>query len=301
MANRILSTTALTLLLAGCAVDNPGTEPPDDTPDAPEMADLELSFQGLEVLSEGFVYEGWILVDGSPLTAGRFTVDDADSSHVFELDAADLDAATAYILTIEPEPDADPAPSVVHILAGDLSDGSADLDTAHPAALGTDFADAAGSYILETPTSSAVADDYDQGIWWLEMTMDGPAPVLDLPELPEGWTYEGWVVVNGEPISTGTFDFGDEADADGAGPTSGPDGAPPFPGQDFVQPSVVLTGGMAVISVEPVPDTSPAPFAIKPLVDMEIEDAPGHALQDMGNNAASAPLGMASIHPMTAM
>ncbi len=226
MANRILTASALTLLLAGCTVDTPGTEPPDDTPDAPETADLELSFQGLEVLSDGFVYEGWILVDGAPVTAGRFTVDAADSSHTVALDHADLHAATAYILTIEPEPDADPAPSAVHILAGDLVDGSADLDTAHPAALGTDFMDAAGSYILETP-SSPDADDYDQGIWWVEIGANGPMPTLDLPELPTGWTYEGWVVVDGEPISTGTFDFGDAPDSDGAGASAGPDGTPP--------------------------------------------------------------------------
>ncbi len=75
----------------------------------------------------------------------------------------------------------------------------------------------------------------------------------------------------------------------------------PLPGQDFIDPARVLTGGLAVISVEPVPDTSPAPFAIKPLVDMDIEDLSGHALQAMGNNAASAPIGMATVAPMTAM
>jgi hypothetical protein len=301
MANRILTTTALTLLLAGCTTGTEGNGDPDTTPDAPETADLELTFSGLDLLAEGYVYEGWIMVDGAPVTAGRFSVDEADSSHVFELDAADLESATAYILTIEPEPDADPAPSAVHILAGDLVDGVADLDTAHPAAIGTDFMDAAGSYILETPSSAGVADDYDQGIWWIELGANGPMPILELPELPAGWTYEGWVVVDGEPISTGTFNYGDEADSDGAGATAGPDGTPPFPGQDFVDPALVLTGGLAVISVEPVPDTSAAPFAIKPLVDMEIEDLVDHELQAMDNNAASAPIGMASVHSMSNM
>lgn len=297
---RTLTLSALALLIAGCAVEAPEGTTPDETPDAPSLTDLEVSFQGLEVLAQGFVYEGWIIVDGSPVTAGRFTVDEADSSHVFELDADDVANAGAYVLTIEPEPDADPGPSAVHILAGDLVDGAAMLDTAHPAAIGTDFADAAGAYILETP-SSAEMDDYDQGIWWLEIGANGPEAILELPELAEGWTYEGWVVVDGEPISTGTFLYGDEVDSDGAGPDAGPDGTPPFPGQDFVNPALDLVGGLAVISVEPIPDTSPAPFAIKPLVDMEIEDAPGHLLQDMANNAASAPTGMVEVVTMGAM
>lgn len=37
--------------------------------------------------------------------------------------------------------------------------GDASLAVEHPAALGADFADATGEYILETATSGAVADD----------------------------------------------------------------------------------------------------------------------------------------------
>ena len=43
-------------------------------------------------------------VDGEPVSAGRFTVD-SDSIPTpasFELDAADVEAASAYVLTIEP-------------------------------------------------------------------------------------------------------------------------------------------------------------------------------------------------------
>ncbi len=296
MATRTTITTVLSLLLAGCVVDGTGEgNDPDTPPGDSDVAHLQLAFEGLDVLSDDFVYEGWIMVDGAPVTAGRFSVDEPAAELSFELDAADLDVATAYILTIEPAENDDLAPSAVHIVAGDIVDGMADLDTAHPAAIGTDFADAAGTYILETPTS-ADPDDYDQGIWWL--TMPGPVATLDLPELPEGWTYEGWVVVDGMPISTGTFDYADEADSDGAGPDAGPDGAPPFPGQDFIDPALPLLGGLAVISVEPVPDTSAAPFAIKPLVDMEIEDAMS---QGMDLNQASLPTGTASVHSMANM
>jgi hypothetical protein len=85
------------------------------------------------------------------------------------------------------------------------------------------------------------------------------------------------------------------ADSDGAGATSGPDDAPPFPGQDFIDPPVSLLGFAAVISVEPEPDDSPAPFVLKPLVDMDIKDVAPGVLQMMENNAASAPTGTVTI------
>ncbi len=268
---------ALALITSACS-DETGT------------TTMSLGFSGLPQLGEGYEYESWLIVDGAPVSAGRFTVD-ADANPIpaaFEIDAMVADTAAAYVLTIEPIEGDDPAPSAVHILAGDLADGVASLSTAHAAAIGTDFADATGVYILETPTSGDVADDYAQGIWWLVPGADGMAPGLSLPTLPEGWVYEGWVAGADGPVSTGTFSAADAADADGAGETAGPDGSPPFPGQDFIDPAIVLTGGYAaVISVEPVPDDSPMPFVIKPLVDMTIEDVMAPDTQEMANAAAS--------------
>ena len=47
----------------------------DNGPAEPEFATLELSFNGLEPLESGFHYEGWAIIDGSPLTTGKFNVD----------------------------------------------------------------------------------------------------------------------------------------------------------------------------------------------------------------------------------
>ena len=89
------------------------------------------------------------------------------------------------------------------------------------------------------------------------------------------------------PISTGTFRTADGADSDMAGAYAGPDDSPPFPGQDFIEPAMDLSSGFAaVISVEPVPDNSPAPFAIKPLMDMSIEDVMAPTTQSMANIAS---------------
>jgi len=261
---------ALGLTLGACSDDDGGTET------------VDVSFSGLPQLGVGYVYEGWLITADGPVSAGRFS-DPSGLNMMFA--TADLDATSAYVLTIEPAEGDDPAPSDTHVLAGDLTDGSATLTLDHAAALGTDFTAAAGTFILETPTSAAT-DDYDQGIWFLEMGGSGPMASLTLPVLPDGWAYEGWVVVDGQPVSTGRFTDAGAADSDGAGPEAGTEMSPPFPGQDFITPPTMLAGTTAVISVEPDPDDSPMPFALKPLVG-DVTDAGAGTSQTLDNNAAA--------------
>ena len=146
-----------------------------------------------------------------------------------------------------------------------------------------DFTAATGSYILAAPTG-ADGTPYNYGIWFLDPS--GPSASLDLPVLPEGWAYEGWVVGEDGPVSTGIFTNTAAADSDAGGPAAGPNPAPPFPGQDFITPPANLVGQTTVISVEPSPDNSPAPFTLKPLVDEINDTGEGGILQDLTNNAA---------------
>jgi hypothetical protein len=246
------------------------------------------TFDLLPELGPDYVYEGWLMVDGQPLSAGRF---DAADEVVLDFDT-DFSQATAYILTIEPRDGDDPAPSSTHIVAGDIANGQATLTIDHGAALGTDFSTAAGTFILAAPSAGDMAGDFSTaGIWFLDPA--GPSASLELPELPEGWAYEGWVATAEGPISTGTFRSVSEADSDGAGPDAGPADTPPFPGQDFVDPQMSLLGHMAVISVEPQPDDSPAPFVLKPLVG-EITDA-GMGTPQMLLNGEAKPMGTVTI------
>ncbi len=273
----------------------------EDDDDAPAFGNLVLNISGLEDLGSGYQYEGWIMVNGAPLSAGIFSVNSSGNltKSTFMLDADDLANATAYILTIEPSPDPNPAPSDVHILAGDFSGSSASLTVGHGAALGNDFTSSTGGYILATPTDGGSDTDENSGVWWLDPSA-GPGAGLDLPTLPAGWAYEGWAVVDGTPISTGTFTAIDMADD--AAPFSGSSAGPPFPGEDLLMnaPSGVtfptdLAGKMVVISVEPVPDNSPAPFVLKPLVGPVPADATDHTFYMMNINAAATnPTGTAS-------
>ena len=258
-------------------------------------AELTLSFTGLEDLGPNWAYEGWLIVDGAPVSTGIFAVDSSGkpSGTRFTVDVSDLSKVSAFVLTIEPAPDSDPGPSAVHVLGGDFVNGAARLSAGHVAALGDAFTGAASQYILAAPSGGA-SGSYQTGIWWLDPAA-GPGPTLDLPALPAGWVYEGWVVGPDGPISTGRFTSASGADSDGAGPTGGPKATPPFPGQDFVNPALDLTSGYAaVISIEPEPDNSTAPFAFKPLVDSVIDDVGEGVLQAMANNAGAFPTGSAT-------
>ncbi len=285
--NRTIPILLLAVLAAGCDSDNP-TAP--DTEGA-----LTLNLNGVEALGQGFTYEGWILVNGAPISTGTFDVDGSGTASQtgFDVDVAALASATKFILTIEPSPDPDPAPSATHYLAGDFDGPVAPLSVADGAALGASFAGADGRFILETPSSASDPADYASGIWWLDPA-GGPAPGLTLPTLPAGWVYEGWVVGPNGPTTTGRFTDVMAGDSDGAGPAAGPDGFPPFPGQDFVNPRSILTGYAAVISIEPDPDDSPSPFTLKPLIDENIEDVGAGTVQSMANAAGNFPSGTAS-------
>ena len=56
-----------------------------------------------------------------------------------------------------------------------------------------------------------------------------PAAGLELPDLPDGWVYEGWVVADEGPITTGTFTALDAVDS--GNPFSGAEAnaGPPIP------------------------------------------------------------------------
>jgi len=258
--------------LIGCSSDDDGG---DDQVTA-DGATLNLQFTALDALGDDFVYEGWVLVNGAAVSTGRFT---SNTSDVQTISVEDAEAATKYILTIEPAVGDDPAPAATHVLAGDIVGSAANLTISDGAALGTDFVNSTGSFIIATP--SAPDANYTQGIWWLDP--NGPVAGLNLPALPDGWVYEGWVAGTDGPVSTGTFTDASAADSDAGGATAGPEATPPFPGQDFITPPVDIIGMAAVISVEPSPDNSPAPFGIKPLIDSDIQDVGAGGSQDMEN------------------
>ncbi len=259
---------------------------------------VTLNLSGLEDLGGGARYEGWLVVSGSPVSTGVFSVNDAGvlSQTTFNVSDSDAENASAFILTIEPFPDLDPAPAESHLLAGDINAGLADVSVGHPAAIGDDLTSSTGGFELINPTGDK-GSDFENGIWYVDSFPPPISAGLSLPSLPLGWVYEGWVIdeVLNTPISTGTFSDENGPDSDGAGPAAGLGSPFLFPGQDFINPQRDLSvNHTAVISVEPVPDNSPLPFTLKPLL-LPIADNFGSQL--MNNNAlATNPFGQVSIN-----
>jgi hypothetical protein len=270
---------------------------------------LGLDFTGVEPLANDYHYEGWAIIGGEARSTGKFNLDDAGDFFTvggeeipngeFDVDF-DLDDATVIVISIEPAGDTDEIPSDTKYLAGGVTDDVADLTVAASQALDDDFTTATGKVILATPTDGSGTNELS-GIWFLDLGTGSPEVGLSLPTLPAGWKYEGWAVISGQPVTSGKFTAVDEADE--SAPYSGPQAGPPFPGEDYLENAPAgltfptdLSGGTAVISVEPDPDDDAAPFALKPLVYQFPDPAQDHVTYDMNNQAATAfPSGTASI------
>lgn len=270
----------LCLLVSGFVACDNDDEDPDQ--------DLVVQLSNLPTLNDGFQYEGWIIVDGAAISTGTF---DATGNVTTSIDRTQLDDATRYVLTIEPDPDPSADPSNTHILAGDFNGNVAALTIGHSAALGSDFTDATGKYILATPTNGADTDE-NSGVWWLDNSNPPAVAGLSLPDLADGWKYEGWAVINGTPVSTGTFT--DINAADEADEFSGDTPGPAYPGEDFLVNApdgltfpTDLSEANVVISIEPDPDDSALPFFLKPLAHQVPANAEDHMVFDMENNIAN--------------
>ncbi|MEW7291296.1 anti-sigma factor [Aquimarina sp. 2304DJ70-9] len=252
----------------------------DDDSGVSNVSNLTLNLTGLEALGSNFVYEGWVIVPNQDLPVSTGTFTSVAFPQTFSVDRTTLQTATAFVLTIEPAGETGEAalmPAETKLLRGEFGTGNTATVGLGPVG---DFSNAAGTFFLRAPTDEDVPGgamnngNDENGVWFGTPGMP-PAPNLTLPALT-GWKYEGWVVTDNGPISTGTFTSFDMRD-DNAGDPNGFsettfDG-PPLPGEDFFRnaPEGVtfpldVRNRMVVISVEPDPDDSPAPFVLKPLV-----------------------------------
>lgn len=282
-----LATIALGVFATSCSND--------DNDNSSTNANLTLNLdQGKELsaLGSDFVYEGWIIVDGTPVSTGTFTSVDFPQS--FSVDAEQLQNATRFVLSIEPANDPDPAPANTKVLVGDFSGNIAAINTDIVA----NFSNVSGAFFLRTPTDeTGVNNGNDQNGVWFGTPGAPPTPNFVLPTLSPGWAYEGWVVGESGPITTGVF-----TDFDGRDDFNMFSGnefklGPPVPGEDFFLNAPTgeifpldVRGRTVVVSVEPVPDDSPAPYVMKPLVGTAgQETAP--AIHNLNQNLVSLPSG----------
>jgi|GEM_PF-1116213 len=285
-----------------------GEDEGEDEGKGVELRQVELAVDGVETLTGGFHYELWAIIDDAPATVGKFNVDgggivvDLDGIAIPDalFDAGrDLRETTDFVITIEAAGDVDILPGVSKYLAGPLDGEMSEMIVGHEGALGDDFTDIAGQFILATPTDGPDTNE-TAGVWWLDLSIDPPAPGLVLPELPEGWEYEGWAVLDGAPVTTGRFRSVDQMDFDGR--FSGPNPGPMVPGEDFLVDApdglefpADLRGQVVVITVEPEPDDSAAPFTLKPLLGEVSPAAATHQTLPMTAQADTFPTATAHL------
>lgn len=280
----------LFLVLASCSDDN------SDNVDQSMTTELTLEFLRLDDLGTDFLYEGWIIVDDTPISTGTFSVDltGIATQSQFTMDSQVLNKATKFVLSIEPNPDPSPMPSDTKIFTGDFNENVAVLNTGTVAR----FVDISGKFIVAAPTGTGAENEKYSGIWFLDNSSGAAVAGLELPVLQAGWKYEGWVAIEGKLLSTGTFIS--TSGSDEAAPFSGTNPGPMYPGEDFLENAPEgldfpedLRGRFVVISVEPFPDNSPRQFTLKPLF-ARIPDNPS-GVQPLGINVVTSfPTGSAT-------
>lgn len=217
--------------------------------------------------------------------------------------------ATSCFITVENEGDSDLIPSERVILQGNVMSGVASMTVAGDVVNGgfglEDFSGVDGFFHLSTPSDNsfeAITNDH-MGIQFRDtfQFFDQFAVGLNLPVLPLGWCYEGWVedCFTGRTFSTGRFFDPSLPDSDQSTSRSeGVESKFALPGKDFVFPVAVaprfaaqpgsITG--VFVTVETSPDNQEGPS------DLRVLDSQSFALTIDG---ASPIFIMQNVFPMS--
>ncbi|PIQ61720.1 MAG: hypothetical protein COV99_08540 [Bacteroidetes bacterium CG12_big_fil_rev_8_21_14_0_65_60_17] len=246
----------------GCDSSSSGDE------NVPLSFRVVLDVDGLQPMSNAFQYQLWALTEDGFVGSNQFNVG-ADGRFVNPLGQvvsntlnmqANVAGAETLFLVINGKGDSPVVPSGKRLLGGSLNGGSASLSLSHEEGFGVDFSNAAGQFVIATPTDSDPSNE-NSGVWFGTRSGTGEAfePSLVLPDLPSGWIYEGFVqLVDGTTLRTGTFSRVDRVDDealffDGDSPV--------VPGEDFLVNAPVgvsfpvdLSGATVFITVELVED-----------------------------------------------
>lgn len=185
----------------------------------------------------------------------------------------DLSTAESAFITLETEGDRDLIPADRTLVGGALGTGMVVM-VVEGAGTGNspllvNTSTMTGEFQLETPSNDAagVPDDDGQGLLF---GTNGGITLLNLPTLPSGWRYEGFVeeLMTGRVFSTGAFANPLAADDnDGISLSRGPELKPGVPGEDFLNDvpapmfPAAISGSITrvFVTIEPVPASSRLP------------------------------------------
>ena len=296
----ILAIIAIGIFISSCSKSDEITE-----------ITITQSFLNLPDLGSSYVYEGWLISGTEKISTGRFSHSEALSYTSGLIDVAKADAAATYVLTVEPISES--GEDLLSPSGWVFSKGNFINETAIPSTSDVLFAGvsnletATGNFFLKAPSVGTIGSDAN-GIWFINALPPSAGGFTNLPTLANGWVYEGWIVVPNSsgtptPISTGRFSNPNTADVSFFGAANnnefkGPNGVPPFPGEDFIaDPNsryssvtfpIDLQNATIVISIEPTTNDAASPFGLKPFVIALTNQATGNAVSITNNYANKA-------------
>ncbi len=311
------------LLFASCA-DVKTTEPIQN-----QNGTLTFNLFNLPALDDSLVLAAWIMNDAGKVIHkfGKLSTSGSSFSGSFPLSLNDYQQNTNsqfICISIEHRDSTlnDTTTSNVFLLISKIRTNSSQLTVVpkNPVgiAFGSDFDDqkylgddpsdavppsfktAKGVYTVFTPTDTNA--NTNSGVWFLNYISAGVYGTgLRLPELPSGWTYKGWVKVNGKYLPTGEFKLAAGNDAQNLYVGTKP--MPAFPGEDFLANDTLgvaypldLAGQEVMISVEPngfkgYNKSKPFPlFLLKGSIPGSVSHTTSNSLQ---NNFTNFPTGSA--------
>lgn len=295
-------------LLQGC-----GTEGQITSSEGSSTVTLHL--EGLEPLAGGMNYQAW-LIAGTPaepwgIPVVLFNVNEtgemvdpvADTVLTGPFQAGiDAQALFGVAVSLEATDTLQAYSSFTFIMGGQVVGGTASMSTAYWIAFNTSLTEASGRLILRSPTDDDPENE-TSGVWFLNPTVSPTGEGLDLPQAPQGWNYESWVVLGDQALSMGKFTL--PIAPDSAGTFSGTLTPPNFPGEDFLKAAptgltfpVNLSGASVFVTMEPwaewdlEPDT---PFFLR-LFEIQIPaGATPETLYEMTSRVDELPTGTATI------
>jgi len=266
-----------------------------------DLRGIALGFEGLRPLtaSQGR-YAVWVFLDNRDVVGlGPFNVDangrpiNPNGELIQRFTSPEnLYSAVSVLITIAPGGIPDTSPGANAILQGPFIEGVAQLRV--PAPLLT--TEAAGSYRVFTPTDGPDTNE-GSGLWAVSVDDE---PLLQLPPLNNVYSWEHYLIIDGQTLSMGRFRS--PIAPDFINPFSGPEPAPEFPGEDFLfnAPEGVtfpadLGGARLLLTLEPVLEDTADPSQLVVLETILPAGLQGGEIIELVNRTADFPTGTAVI------
>jgi hypothetical protein len=245
------------LLVFGCGGDDGPTK------SKIENTKLILEFWNVSRLPDPWLYQVWAFQDSQWIAGETFNLDANGKLHD-TLTFADIDlrnTCDSLRVTFQRTSTSASTDSVNGVFVFLVAAIDRQVPELVSPAIGLE-SPTAMNFVFATPSDSETSLENElAGIWFTSIDLTEPG-LEPLPELPDGWVYEGWAIHAGHylPIGRFTRNTGNDQDCRYYDCQTA---VPGFPGEDFlinlpIAPFHFSADDTVLISIEPVDDPLPA-------------------------------------------